>query len=165
MGPVGKGRWALNPVTAVQLDLKRVRVFRMQNQRLAVLDPVLQPEDKRFWVLYFVHGAALRVCERNCKDVRDNIGRGNEDHEFALEQYALWWQRSPNEVAATMNRAAWSSEPLPDLREPCPKCSGKAHVHYTVGSFAEKPAYADGVNVVETCDACHGEGYRYVLQR
>jgi hypothetical protein len=146
-------------------DLKRVRVFRLESDHLVVLDPVMQPEDKRFWVLYFVHGAALRVRERNYQDVHANLGRNDEDHAFAIEQYARWWTRSPADVAAAMRRTAWSAEPLPDLREPCPKCLGTAHVRYIVGSFADKGVYADGVNVVDTCDECHGEGYRYVLQR
>ena len=155
----------MSQVPPTQLDLKRVRVFRMDSHHLVVLDPLFQPGDKQFWVLYFVYGAALRVQERNYRQVQANLGRGDEDHEFALEQFSLWWQRNPAEVAAAMSRTVWSSEPLPDLREPCPKCFGRAHVHYTLGSFAERSGLADGVNVVETCDECHGEGYRYVLQR
>lgn len=145
------------------LDLKRLRVFRLKSHRLVVIDPMVQPGNGQHVTLYFVHGAALRVRERSPGSLGSKVTADNEDHAFAVEQYSRWWHRNPEEAKRAISREDWEVEELPDLREPCPKCAGQAHVRYTVGSFAESAGHADGVNVVETCDACHGEGYRYVL--
>jgi len=139
-------------------DAKPLWVGLWGNRRQVVFDPALQPTNDELIFLYFVQGRAL--CTRSKAADRGNV-RTIHDAEAikaAVNQYERWRSQQSPQALAEKSRSANAVEAPPPPLVPCRACGGNPHAHYTVGTFSDG-AHSDGVNVVESCDACHGAGY------
>ena len=127
-------------------------------KRHVVFDPSIQPENPEFMLLYFVEGHSLCARKRTVERKEVITVHNPYDHEFALEQYALWFSVNARIASEKKARQEFEVENPPPPRKKCPQCEGQPNWFDTVN----KPTYgviSEGPNIIERCPSCNGQGF------
>ncbi|MBK5913733.1 hypothetical protein [Rhodocyclus purpureus] len=137
---------------------QEVWVGLWRGQRHVVFDPLIQPDNSEFILLYFVEGRAL--CARKRANERYELSpvSNPRDRDFALEQYCLWRSTHAHIAAEKKARRAFEEEYPPPARKKCPDCD--CHTHWS--DLVNKPRYemrSELTVVAEPCPSCKGEGF------
>ncbi|MBV5336777.1 MAG: hypothetical protein J0653_01900, partial [Deltaproteobacteria bacterium] len=132
--------------------------IKWRGKRLAVFDPVVQPDNPEFSFIYFVHGHLLTVQKKLSEAGGTSEVENIQDRELSLEQYRLWSAHNEDLVESMVHREHLEVETPPAPRRRCSTCEG-------VGSWFDspvKPSYgvqSEGPNIVERCQECAGQGF------
>ena len=137
---------------------QEVWVGLWRGQRHVVFDPLIQPDNSEFMLLYFVEGRAL--CARKRANERYELSpvSNPRDREFALEQYCRWRSANTQVAAEKKGRRVFEAENPPPARKKCPDCD--AHTNWS--DPVNKPRYevkSELTAVTELCPSCKGEGF------